>query len=685
MVQEYAGGEFVMSIEKWPCIPDNFSSILPGELPSFLQVGVTHGIKRAVSIIDPKNRKRFDAFNRFDGFQPFCRCLRGECINQIGNINWDDRCTECDIRVAKRLVSDFNTSLYTPLTPVKYRCYMGLEEVATLIYVSGLPVMVVSGQFRPPEGINDVKVSISCLGKRSPQEQEISPTMWESLRRHNLTEELWVGSMPSPETRGQLIELAEELIPISDGYEDKLIHEAQRIQEIAQSYSDMAKAKVEARIIQQVASSFNQAALYSDEPGFWSSVGESLNIMKEAFDLEYVAFLSGQTETDTLLKLKSISASPPKSIPQDHSFHFNWKKAGIKSNDGQDLSSQLIDWSSYSIVDSAHLSRGFKIIPDPFPSFEALVPVKLSRGPYGLLVLGRQRAGVKLVDHEKFVLSASHDLATRILTIQLSLILNNDRTNWERAAKLTGHRLRSSIQNINSQLKTIRSASLGLLDFSENERMAAENDLEKSFRELEEISFAAESSVPGALDVKSARRETISLGDIIDSAVDDQQSVAEQAGVKIITSGKLYTLPKIFGNFTLLKFAFINLINNGLKYSYPKLENRERELNIHPAREIPDPGKVFIEIVNFGLGIKEEDQNRIFEWGVRIVGAKPPFKEVYGKGIGLWEVKRIVEGHGGQVKVNSVHYTKGPITDMNIRQCITVFTVVLFSEERVFD
>jgi signal transduction histidine kinase len=86
---------------------------------------------------------------------------------------------------------------------------------------------------------------------------------------------------------------------------------------------------------------------------------------------------------------------------------------------------------------------------------------------------------------------------------------------------------------------------------------------------------------------------------------------------------------------------------------------------------------VEIEIVNFGLGIKNEDTKKIFEWGVRIHKGSPTFKHVYGIGIGLWEVKHVIEGHGGKIVAQSVHHTKAPVDDQNINQCITVFTVCL--------
>lgn len=663
-----------MSLDKWPCVPDNFCSILPGDLPRFLQTGVTRALRRPVSIIDPQNDKRIDAIDRFDSYEPFCCFLRGGYIDRQIHVSWDESCIRCDLLVAKRLVSDYHQSQNAPMPVIRYRCYMGLEEIATVISVGGLLVMVVSGQFRPPEGLSDVNAAISCLGVRAPRQSEVSPAMWESICRFSFHDELWIGPELPEEDQLYLRRYADDLQVMEEDFEAKLVREAQRIAELAQGYYDMAKARVEAQIMREIATKLSEAATYQTGR-LWDGASEALDVLRRELNVEYIAFFSGETETDTVLVFKASAGSLPQINEGARFPHFNWRKAGIKTQDERDTDAQVHDWTSVSLSDHELMDIGFRGGPNPFSSSAYLVPVRLPGGPFGALVLGPQWAGENLVDHEPFVLRACRDLATRVLTLQLFQILQTDRSDWERTSRLTGHRVRASIQNMRSQLNVIRAVQRKEPGFADADQDAAEGDLEAAFRDLQEISYAAESSVPGALDVKIARRELIPLGDIVWAAVEAQQDVADENGVEIEVPKGISRLPPVYVNPTLMRYAFINLINNALKYSYPRPEDRKRVVRLQPAKGYFDPVGIGVEVVNFGLGIKEADRDKIFEWGVRLVEGAPTFREVYGKGIGLWEVKHIVEGHGGRVFVDSVHYSKKPATDQNIQQCITVFTV----------
>ena len=60
-------------------------------------------------------------------------------------------------------------------------------------------------------------------------------------------------------------------------------------------------------------------------------------------------------------------------------------------------------------------------------------------------------------------------------------------------------------------------------------------------------------------------------------------------------------------------------------------------------------GGARLDVQDFGLGIEEKDQRRIFERFERAVS----YKRFGGMGMGLYIVKQIVDAHGGKIEVKS--------------------------------
>ncbi len=107
-------------------------------------------------------------------------------------------------------------------------------------------------------------------------------------------------------------------------------------------------------------------------------------------------------------------------------------------------------------------------------------------------------------------------------------------------------------------------------------------------------------------------------------------------------------LPRVYADESKLRQVLLNLVSNAAKFR-------------------PDGSKIRVEVIkkgnwcqvsviDSGIGIKEEDQKRIFEPFYRVDTLS--HKEEQGTGLGLAVVRRIVEKHGGQVWVES-EYGKG--------------------------
>lgn len=102
-------------------------------------------------------------------------------------------------------------------------------------------------------------------------------------------------------------------------------------------------------------------------------------------------------------------------------------------------------------------------------------------------------------------------------------------------------------------------------------------------------------------------------------------------------------VPSVMADPDAMEQAVLNLLQNAMKYA-----GESRSIEIVLKR---DGGYAAIGVIDHGLGIREEDQRRIFEKFVRV--ESPDHSRIPGAGLGLTIVHHIVEAHGGRIDVES--------------------------------
>ena len=123
----------------------------------------------------------------------------------------------------------------------------------------------------------------------------------------------------------------------------------------------------------------------------------------------------------------------------------------------------------------------------------------------------------------------------------------------------------------------------------------------------------------------------------------DKFSVSNEKFISIHTSVSIGNDVNILIDRTLIQEAISNLIDNSIKYSGDSVEI---------IVDCDIVGKTLqIRVKDNGYGISEKDQRTIFEKFER--GAAVKRKEAKGFGLGLNFVRRVVEAHGGFVKLYS--------------------------------
>jgi signal transduction histidine kinase len=151
----------------------------------------------------------------------------------------------------------------------------------------------------------------------------------------------------------------------------------------------------------------------------------------------------------------------------------------------------------------------------------------------------------------------------------------------------------------------------------------------------------------------------VTLNDILFDVVTEQRKIAKTRKQKIVFSDpkKRY---KIKGDSKYLPMVFENLLSNAIKYSK---QNTEINIRLHKAA-----GNVYVDIIDQGMGISEDEQLEVFEKFSRASSELNAGRN--GTGIGLYLTKQIVDLHGGDIKIESV-LGKG-----------SKFTVILPLEEK---
>jgi PAS domain S-box-containing protein len=121
--------------------------------------------------------------------------------------------------------------------------------------------------------------------------------------------------------------------------------------------------------------------------------------------------------------------------------------------------------------------------------------------------------------------------------------------------------------------------------------------------------------------------------------------IAANCQFRLIESGGMLTidpLPECRGDADQITQIFLNLIGNAIKYREPK-----RPLHIHVYASAEE-GTVTYCVEDNGKGIDAAHHDKIFDLFTRLDS-----EAAEGEGIGLTIVKRMVERHGGDIRVSS--------------------------------
>ncbi|WP_254767304.1 sensor histidine kinase [Salinilacihabitans rarus] len=132
--------------------------------------------------------------------------------------------------------------------------------------------------------------------------------------------------------------------------------------------------------------------------------------------------------------------------------------------------------------------------------------------------------------------------------------------------------------------------------------------------------------------------ESVDLDGVLAEALADLRVKIGETGAEVVAA----PLPTVEGDAGQLRQVFQNLVGNALEYA-------DGPPRVHVSAERAG-ARWLIAVRDGGIGIAPDEQERIFGLFQRLHAAD----EHEGSGIGLAMCKRIVERHGGEIRVDSV-------------------------------
>lgn len=205
---------------------------------------------------------------------------------------------------------------------------------------------------------------------------------------------------------------------------------------------------------------------------------------------------------------------------------------------------------------------------------------------------------------DEFISIASHELKTPLTSIKGFLQLLE--RNIERGNKVAIDHQLNKVQN---QVEKLNELVSDLLDLSKIESG--------------ELKF---------------NKQYFSLDNLLDECIENIEQANNSFTIKKI--GKAGR--NIFGDEMRIEQVIVNFLTNAIKYS--------PGTNLIEIKVVADPGKIYVGVKDFGIGMTEKHFDNVFDKYYRVEETSLRFQ---GLGMGLFICKQIIERHGGEIGVIS--------------------------------
>jgi signal transduction histidine kinase len=572
----------------------------------------------------------------------FCAALRDKASG-------DEACIACNRYWAWRAEEEGRA--------IAYLCTHGLIDLAVPIIVHDTTISVVfSGQLFPKPGIawNPELVEPGGLLRPLASGEKGVDAWEESLKRIRQAEQQLgfadgelldalkcdVEKEATPQdvvnTLGELSLLGKQLSQLAAA---KLESEKSKIRTWIGSGISSALAQLEAEASTDLTTKGFKGIVRASVTKMWKHVARYLEYTCHYFGFAYLLVLScDYSDNGGTLTVLSHWGQWLEDFPFSKQYDCTESHASLQA-----LSSEMIAWRTATEVDLERYARLPVIEPlykslrrhRPLPTYA--VSGQFVRGISPVLILGsldyrKRTTPLSGQDLREFTeIGEEIGLVANICTLVAELDEATDRQ--ARFIENVAHDIRNPIQNLISMANFMQIESLSIED---KQGMAREIASEvRRTNELSQRVWVLEGLRRGMFDL--GERHWVNIFDVIMRCRKSLQHSAVQNNIEFKVEEEIREWPNAQINEELFYHTILNLMDNAVKYSAPntevlidgKLRAREYELTFG----------------NIGLGIPEDERERIFQRHYRAKNAQRKIRE--GTGIGLSIVKAFADYYGG--------------------------------------
>jgi len=248
--------------------------------------------------------------------------------------------------------------------------------------------------------------------------------------------------------------------------------------------------------------------------------------------------------------------------------------------------------------------------------------LELPRGPFGDATIYLSVRIARLGSRFILVLAEDHTESYRLDEVRRDFVAN------------ISHELKTPIGAVSLLAEALTSAS----DEPEQVRKFAKRltkESERLARITQEIIELSRLQAADAL----AKPDLVDIDHVVALAIDQNRVAADAQRITLVSGGDAGA--EVYGDEALLVVALHNLISNAVHYSPKGARVGIGVSNVD--------GIVEIAVTDQGIGIPEDELDRVFERFFRIDQARS--RHTGGTGLGLSIVKHVVQNHGGDIRV----------------------------------